>query len=62
MVRLGTVPYQLFVERDTAPRDYFAVPLARGYEICREAYSRKQWARPHRARTDYVRHPREGLP
>jgi len=28
----------MFVERDTGPQDYFAVPLARGYEIYREAY------------------------
>lgn len=37
-VRLGMVPYYMFVERDTGPQDYFAVPLARGYEIFREAY------------------------
>jgi hypothetical protein len=28
----------MFVERDTGPQDYFAVPLARGYEIFRDAY------------------------
>jgi hypothetical protein len=28
----------MFVERDTGPQDYFAVPLARGYEILRDAY------------------------
>jgi hypothetical protein len=32
------VPYYMFVERDTGPQDYFAVPLARGYEIYRDAY------------------------
>src|SRR6266702_4551951 len=37
-VRMGMVPYYMFVERDTGPQDYFAVPLARGYEIFREAY------------------------
>lgn len=36
-VRLGAVPYYMFVERDTGPRDYFAVPLARGLQIYREA-------------------------
>jgi KamA family protein len=36
--RLGMVPYYMFVERDTGPQDYFAVPLARGYEIFRDAY------------------------
>ncbi len=37
-VRMGMVPYYMFVERDTGPQDYFAVPLARGHEIFREAY------------------------
>ncbi|ATL69349.1 KamA family radical SAM protein [Nocardia terpenica] len=37
-VRLGAVPYYMFVERDTGPRDYFAVPLTRAYEIFRNAY------------------------
>lgn len=37
-VRMGMVPYYMFVERDTGPQDYFAVPLARGYDIFREAY------------------------
>jgi KamA family protein len=37
-LRLGMVPYYMFVERDTGPQDYFAVPLARAYEIFREAY------------------------
>ncbi|MCP9968501.1 KamA family radical SAM protein [Actinomadura madurae] len=36
--RLGLVPYYMFVERDTGPQDYFAVPLARAYEIFRDAY------------------------
>jgi KamA family protein len=38
--RMGMVPYYMFVERDTGPQGYFAVPLARGYEIFRDAYSR----------------------
>ena len=37
-VRMGMIPYYMFVERDTGPQDYFAVPLARGYEIFRDAY------------------------
>ncbi len=37
-VRLGMIPYYMFVERDTGPRDYFAVPLARAYRIFRAAY------------------------
>jgi KamA family protein len=37
-VRLGMIPYYMFVERDTGPRQYFEVPLARTLEIFREAY------------------------
>ena len=37
-VRMGMIPYYMFVERDTGPQDYFAVPLVRAYEIFREAY------------------------
>jgi KamA family protein len=37
-VRMGMVPYYMFVERDTGPQEYFAVPLAAGYQIFREAY------------------------
>jgi KamA family protein len=36
--RMGMIPYYMFVERDTGPQDYFAVPLARAYEIFRDAY------------------------
>jgi KamA family protein len=36
---LGMIPYYMFVERDTGPQDYFAVPLARAYELFREAYA-----------------------
>lgn len=38
-VRLGAIPYYMFVERDTGARHYFEVPLATAYEIFREAYS-----------------------
>ncbi|WP_443655656.1 KamA family radical SAM protein [Enhygromyxa salina] len=37
-VRLGCVPYYMFVERDTGPQDYFQVPLARAWQVFREAY------------------------
>ena len=37
-VRMGMIPYYMFVERDTGPQDYFAVPLARAYQIFRDAY------------------------
>ncbi|WP_207945438.1 lysine 2,3-aminomutase [Actinomadura sp. 7K534] len=36
--RMGLVPYYMFVERDTGPQDYFAVPLAEAYDIFRDAY------------------------
>lgn len=36
-VRLGLIPYYMFVERDTGPKDYFAVPLARALEIYQRA-------------------------
>jgi KamA family protein len=35
---MGMIPYYMFVERDTGPQDYFAVPLAQAYEIFRSAY------------------------
>jgi KamA family protein len=38
-VRLGAVPYYMFVERDTGPRNYFEVPLERGWRIFRDAYA-----------------------
>ena len=37
-VRLGAVPYYLFIERDTGPRNYFEVSLARALEIFNDAY------------------------
>ncbi|GLX98577.1 lysine 2,3-aminomutase [Herbidospora sp. NEAU-GS84] len=36
---MGMVPYYMFVERDTGPQDYFAVPLADAYETFRDAYA-----------------------
>ncbi|MFC6882816.1 MULTISPECIES: KamA family radical SAM protein [Actinomadura] len=36
--RMGMVPYYMFVERDTGPQDYFAVPLGRAHDIFRNAY------------------------
>jgi KamA family protein len=38
-LRFGLVPYYMFVERDTGPQGYFAVPLARATQIYRDAYS-----------------------
>jgi KamA family protein len=39
-VRLGAIPYYMFVERDTGPKQYFEVPLAEAYEIFTTAYRR----------------------
>ncbi|HPR08829.1 MAG TPA: lysine 2,3-aminomutase, partial [Denitromonas sp.] len=36
-VKLGIIPYYMFVERDTGARGYFEVPLDRAWEIYREA-------------------------
>jgi len=38
-VRLGAVPYYLFVARNTGPRSYFEVPLVRGLQIFSEAFA-----------------------
>ena len=37
-IRAGAVPYYMFVERDTGPRQYFEVPLYRALEIFNRAY------------------------
>jgi len=37
-VRLGGIPYYMFVERDTGPKQYFEVTLARAFEIFRDAW------------------------
>jgi len=37
-VRLGAVPYYMFVERDTGPKEYFKVPLIRAFDIFTRAY------------------------
>ncbi|MFP4682173.1 MAG: KamA family radical SAM protein [Ectothiorhodospira sp.] len=39
-VRLGVIPYYMFVERDTGARRYFEIPLARAWEIYRGAMTR----------------------
>jgi len=39
-VRLGAVPYYMFIERDTGPKHYFEVPLARAYRIFSDAYGK----------------------
>ncbi len=37
-VKLGMIPYYMFIERDTGPKNYFEVPLVRAQEIFRKAY------------------------
>ena len=37
-VRLGAIPYYMFVERDTGPSSYFQLPLAQAYETFQAAY------------------------
>ena len=36
-VRLGIIPYYMFVERDTGAHRYFKIPLVRAWEIYRDA-------------------------
>jgi KamA family protein len=38
-VALGVMPYYMFVERDTGPKEYFGVPLVEAVEIYRNAMS-----------------------
>lgn len=38
-VRLGMVPYYMFIARDTGAQEFFAVSLERAWEIFREAYA-----------------------
>ena len=37
-VVMGMVPYYMFVERDTGPKQYFEVPLSKAFDIFSEAY------------------------
>ena len=37
-VKLGCIPYYMFIERDTGARHYFAVPLQRSWQIFQQAY------------------------
>lgn len=39
-VKLGMIPYYMFIERDTGAKKYFEVPLARSHEIYKEAVRR----------------------
>lgn len=39
-VNLGIIPYYMFVERDTGAQHYFEVPLARAWDIYRNAIQR----------------------
>lgn len=38
-VKMGIIPYYMFVARDTGPRDYFAVTLNQAWHIFRKAYN-----------------------
>jgi KamA family protein len=37
-VKLGAIPYYMFVERNTGAKNYFEVPLARAFDVFTEAY------------------------
>lgn len=36
-VKLGLIPYYMFIERDTGAKRYFEIPLVRAWEVYREA-------------------------
>jgi len=38
-VRMGMVPYYMFIARDTGAHHYFSVPLYKAYQVFTEAYS-----------------------
>ncbi|MXY36492.1 MAG: lysine 2,3-aminomutase, partial [Dehalococcoidia bacterium] len=38
-VRLGMIPYYMFVARDTGAKHFFEIPLVRAWEIFRGAYN-----------------------
>ena len=37
-VKLGTIPYYMFVERDTGAKNYFEIPLVKALEVFKDAY------------------------
>ena len=39
-VKIGAIPYYMFVERDTGPKNYFEIPLERTYRIFTKAYKK----------------------
>lgn len=39
-VRLGIIPYYMFIERDTGPHEYFSIPIYKAFEIFRNAYTK----------------------
>lgn len=39
LTKLGVIPYYMFVERDTGPQNFFAVPLAEAYTLYRDAFA-----------------------
>ncbi|HEU4929807.1 MAG TPA: lysine 2,3-aminomutase [Candidatus Krumholzibacteria bacterium] len=38
-VALGAIPYYMFMERDTGPKNYFEVPMARALDVFTRAYT-----------------------
>jgi hypothetical protein len=39
-VKLGMIPYYMFIARNTGAKDYFSLPLEEAWRIFRRAYSR----------------------
>ncbi len=60
-LRLGLVPYYMFVERDTGPQGYFAVPLARAAEVYPGRLRERVRLVPHGPRPVDVGNARQGV-
>jgi len=59
-VKLGCIPYYMFVERDTGSKAYFELPLIRAWEIFEGAVKKIIGACTNRARPIDVGTPRKG--
>ena len=57
-VRLGVIPYYMFMARDTGAQAFFDVPLVRAQKLCAPAHP----ARPSRSRVVRCCRPGLGFP
>ena len=59
-VRLGMIPYYMFVERDTGARNYFEGAAGAGLPHLPERLQVRLRPGPHRARPEHERYPGQG--